>query len=155
MVVTLSIEVLRRIPLFAELPESALVSLAINSHEVSFKKGEWLFREGDQAEALYIVLSGSVDIRLAIDATRQEFADVDTLVAGDIIGWSALVEPFIYRMGAVALSDTRLAYIDGEALAQVIDTYPETSCKLMRQVTRIIGDRLDALRVRFVSMITA
>jgi CRP/FNR family cyclic AMP-dependent transcriptional regulator len=155
MVISLSPETLRRIPLFADLNEEALKHLAVNGQIVSFRQGEWLFREGDPANSLYVVLEGTVDIQLALDANRDVYTDVESLVPGDVVGWSTLVEPFVYRMGAIATSDARLAMIEGLSLAEIVDDYPEASCKLMRNLARIVGERLDALRYRFVSMINA
>lgn len=151
----LSPQDLHRIPLFAEMSHDVLTELALYSTEITALKQEQIFKEGDTAAALYIILDGTVDIRVVMDATRQTYADVATLVAGDLVGWSALVEPYIYRMGAFAQTDVRLAQIKARDLHNIIADYPEEGCMLMTRVAQIVGDRLDALRTRFASLIEA
>ena len=60
MCVMLSPETLRRFPFFAGLDAAALTTLAIEGEEVTIQKGDWLFYAGDAADALYIVVSGSI-----------------------------------------------------------------------------------------------
>ncbi|MFC1959691.1 cyclic nucleotide-binding domain-containing protein [Chloroflexota bacterium] len=151
----LSPQDLYRLPLFAGLDHDVLTELVIHSTEITFTEGEWIFQEEDAADALYIVLDGMVAVRLVTDATRQNHADVAELIAGDLVGWSALVEPYIYRMGAFARADTRLAQIKARDLHDFIADYPEAGCVLMTRVAQIMGSRLAALRTRFVSLIEA
>jgi CRP/FNR family cyclic AMP-dependent transcriptional regulator len=149
----ISPEVLRRFTLFAGLEADVFKSLAMAGEEVAVSAGEWLFREGADAEALYLVLEGTVDLKINVNEAGTEQADLSTLVAGDVTGWSALVEPYTYTLGAVATSEARLARLDGAQVRALMDEQPEVGYVLMHQVAQAIGTRLTNLRVRFVSLI--
>ena len=52
---------LKKISLFATLPDEMLVYLAGEVHERQFSAGHVLFREGDKGDALYFVLDGTLE----------------------------------------------------------------------------------------------
>ena len=149
----ISPEVLRRFTLFAGLDAEVFKSLAMTGEELTVSAGEWLFQEGADAEALYLVLEGTVDLKINVNEAGTEQADLSTLVAGDVMGWSALVEPYVYTLGAVATSEAKVARLDGAQMRALMDEQPEMGYILMHQVAQAIGTRLTNLRVRFVSLI--
>ena len=118
--------------------------------EVSLKAGEWLFHEGDEADSLYLVVHGSVDLKITLSQQRLE--DLETIVEGEAIGWSAFVEPYQYTLGAVAATDVELVKLDGENLRNLMTQNPEIGYNLMCHVAQAIAKRLNDLRVRFVSI---
>jgi CRP/FNR family cyclic AMP-dependent transcriptional regulator len=149
----ISPEVLRRFTLFAGLDADVFKSLAMTGEEMAVSAGEWLFKEGADAEALYLILEGTIDLKININEAGTEQADLSTLVAGDVTGWSALVEPYVYTLGAVATSETKVARLDGAQLRALMEEQPEVGYTLMHQVAQAIALRLTNLRVRFVSLI--
>lgn len=146
-------ELLRRFSLFAGLDAGAFKSLAMAGEEITLKAGDWLFHEGDEADALYLILSGSLDLTINLDKEGSRQADLCTLVEGDAVGWSALVEPHTYKLGAVAASDARLIRLDADQLRDLMISRPEVGYMLMHRIAQVIGNRLNNLRVRFVSLI--
>ena len=88
----ISTESLRRYPYFADVSEDALKQVAMIAEEVAFATGAEMFIEDDKAENLYILVNGEVDLQYRLG--NGELRTVDTLVAGDLIVWSALVEPY-------------------------------------------------------------
>lgn len=146
-------EVLRRISLFATLTEPILQELAIQGEEVEFGAGDWIFREGDPADALFIILNGRVDLKLVTDASRTTMVEISTLVDGEIAGWSVLVDPYVYRMGAVAAVPTRVVRLPGDKILSMIETHPEAGCWMMRHMLSVVAQRLDMLHGQFVSLI--
>ena len=149
----ISPEVLRRFTLFAGLDAEVFKSLAMTGEEATVSVGEWLFHEGAEADALLLILEGTVDLKINVNEAGTEQADLDSLVAGDVAGWSALVEPYIYTLGAVATSDAKVARLDGAQLRALMEGQPEVGYTLMHRVAQAIGTRLTNLRVRFVSLI--
>lgn len=148
----ISPEVLRRYALFAEFPPEALKDIAMFSEELSLEAHEYLFKEGDTADSLYLMVSGGVDLQIAIPNSGEHYADVETVVPGEILGWSALVEPYIYHMSAVATTSSRLVVVDGAKLKEHLSQHPEWGCKLVLRIAQIIGDRLSRTRLRLMSI---
>jgi CRP-like cAMP-binding protein len=144
---------LRRLPLFAGVDCGLLKSLAMAGEEIVVPRGEWLFHEGEKADALYIILEGRIDIRIRMGLRDIAPPNLTTLREGEILGWSALVRPFVYTMGAIANSDTRLVRMDGVRLCELMEQHPEMGFSLMRRLSQVLGERLTNLRTRFVSLI--
>ena len=148
----ISPEVLRRFSLFAGLDPDMFKELAMVSEEVALSADEWLFEEGGDADALYLILSGTVELTINLDEAGKRKADLTTLVEGDVAGWSALVEPYVYTMGAKATSDTKVVKLDGEELREKMTANPEMGLLLMHHLAQALGQRLNNLRVQFISL---
>lgn len=59
------VSTLRRIPLFAGLDQRGLMRLATNCSRVKFSAGQFLCREGDDADAAYVVIAGEAIVTVA------------------------------------------------------------------------------------------
>src|SRR5689334_17372295 len=59
---------LREVPLFAALDETTVARLAAGATEVSLPAGAVLFREGDRAEAVFVVRTGRIQLHKRSDA---------------------------------------------------------------------------------------
>jgi CRP/FNR family cyclic AMP-dependent transcriptional regulator len=151
--IMLSVETLRRYRFFAELDHASLTTLAMAGEVVLVKKGDWLFQEDDHAQALCLVLHGAVEIRIGLDAMRTRHAVVCSLGKGDIFGWSSLIEPYIYRSGAFASTDARVARVGGLLFREWMDSHPDVGYKIMRRVAGIVASRLDNLSVCMASLV--
>jgi CRP-like cAMP-binding protein len=56
------VELLQRIPMFAQVEPAKLKLLAFTSARVTFEPGEVLFQQGDMGDAAYLVVEGEADI---------------------------------------------------------------------------------------------
>ena len=153
MSIMVSIETLRRYPFFAGLDQGTLKSLAMTGEVIAAKEGDWLFEEDNPAQALYVVQAGSVEIRIALDAMRTRHAIVCSLGKGEILGWSSLTEPYMYRTGACASTAARLAKLNGPQFRQLMDAHPDVGYMIMRRVASIVASRLDDLSVCLASLV--
>ena len=88
----ISPEILRRYPYFAAAQDDGLRALAMICEEVTVPAGTVMYREGDKADKLYILVDGEVDIQYTLGS--GELRTVDTIVPGELLMWSALVEPY-------------------------------------------------------------
>lgn len=148
----ISPEVLRRYALFAELPPEALKDIAMFSEELTLETNAYLFKEGDIANKMYLIISGGIDLQLEIHTAGTEHTDVETVVPGEMLGWSALIEPHIYHMSAVSTTFSRIVAIDGSQLQGYLSQHPEWGYKTLLRIARIIGDRLSRTRLRLMSI---
>jgi CRP-like cAMP-binding protein/ferredoxin-NADP reductase/cytochrome P450 len=89
---------LRRNGLFRGLPEGKLGELARDAAEVDLHAGQLLFREGDAADAMYVVLDGAVQVSTH-DSSGREVV-LARLEAGDHLGEQALLPGASGRRGA-------------------------------------------------------
>jgi CRP-like cAMP-binding protein len=141
-------DTLRRFSLFVEVEQPFREELSAISQEKAISKGEWLFHEGDKADALYLVLHGQVELKLKLDEKRNLYVTLTTLGEGDALGWSAIVEPYVYTLGALALDQVKLLRLEGENLRLLLEKNPEQGYILMRNITRAMGSRVNLLSER-------
>jgi hypothetical protein len=143
-----SSETLRRFSLLAELEPAFLEEMSSMSRDKTVAKGEWLFHEGDNAAALYLIIGGGVDLKLKLDEKRNIYVTLTMLREGDVLGWSALVEPYIYSLGAMASDDTQLLGFDAEDLRVLLEKRPEQGYILMRSIAQAMATRVNILSER-------
>jgi CRP-like cAMP-binding protein len=146
----ISPESLRRYPYFAGVREESLKQVAMMADEQFIPAGTVLFKEGDPAERLYIIVEGEMDVDYTLGS--GETRTVDTVVAGDLTMWSALVQPHKATAVATARRDTRLIAIDGPALRELCEQDHDLGYRLLLCLTRLLAHRLQAARVQLATV---
>lgn len=144
-------ELLRRFPFFGGLDDEFTNKLAMVTDEITMADGVWLFHEGDKADAFYVVLRGTVQLKARLP--RAQYADLDLLVEGEVVGWSAICSPGFYTLSAFTSDGARLLRVDGKAARELMNERPEMGFALMCHLSGEIGKRLTDLRNRFVSVV--
>jgi EmrB/QacA subfamily drug resistance transporter len=124
---------LARSPLFADLEPRLLEQLAERSRPLRLAAGEWLFREGDPGDAMYLVRAG----RLQVLGGSSDVV-VRELGRGDALGELALLthSPRSASVRAARASD--LMVIDQEHFDELLHSSPALSLSL----NRILGEQL-------------
>jgi CRP-like cAMP-binding protein len=145
----LSIEVLRSLPYFAGVSAESLKQVAELSEERAFTAGEVLFREDDTAGEIYILRNGEIDIVYGV--TRGDEKVVDTVVVGDLIGWSALVEPFNRTATAVARQAGTAVVIDGKGIQALCDRDQSLGYHLVSRLAETLSRRLQGALVQIAA----
>jgi signal transduction histidine kinase/predicted CoA-binding protein len=109
---------LRKVPLFADLPEADLDRLCEAAGEVVLEPGETLFREGDSGDRAYIIRDGELEI-------VKRSGDREILLAvrrrGEVIGELALLDESPRMASARARSRTTMLTIGKEQLDDLLE----------------------------------
>jgi CRP-like cAMP-binding protein len=132
-------------PLFAGLPEADLARLAALAEEITCAARNTLFKEGEAASYLYILLSGKVNIQVQPISLTQPLTILSLSTPGQLVGWSGFMPPSYYTATAVCLEDTRLLAFDGAAFNRVLDDDPAPGLMVMRRIAGVISQRLRTL----------
>ena len=143
-----SVEVLRQCRVFEQLSLAALTELSSIGTEVTVKAGDWLFHEADPADALYLIIAGQVSLNLATRDKRGTSFEFGTRTTGEILGWSAVVGPHFYSLGARAVTDTKVVKFGGEQLLAFIQNNPEPGNLVMQGITQVASLRMQLIRAR-------
>ena len=116
--------------------------------EEEFETGDIIFHEGEPANRFYLIDTGKV----ALESTSGccEPAHVQTLGAGDALGWSWLFPPFVWHYQARVLEPTHTLCCNGGHLLVTAEEDPVFGYDLMKRVSQILIRRLQATRDRFV-----
>lgn len=143
-------EVLRRYPYFAAIGEESLKQIAMMAEEVTVPPGHCMFNENDPANTMYIIVRGEVNIQYVLG--NGELRTVDTLVPGDLLVWSAIIDP--YRTTAVGITtrETHLVAINAAKLRDLCDKDPLVGYQLAIQVAKLLSHRLEGARAQLAAM---
>jgi CRP-like cAMP-binding protein len=146
----ISPELLRRYPYFADVSEAALKEVAMISEEASAAVESTLFTDGDPADNLYILVEGEVDLKYTLG--NGEARTVDTLVAGDLLLWSSLVEPYKATATGICKTDIKLLSIDGKKLKALCESNHDLGYRLLICLTKLLANRLEGARVQLATI---
>lgn len=151
----ISPERLRFYPLFAGQSHYMLGEIAMISKEVVMEAGDWLFEEGEEAAKLLIVVEGGISLTmyLHLNGEGQHIATTSPFEKGELVGWSSLVKPYVYRFGAKAAKKCRLIEIDAKPLRELLDDNPELGYLLMKNISEVIGERLEFKCIQLLSLV--
>ncbi|MEV7869941.1 cyclic nucleotide-binding domain-containing protein [Streptomyces sp. NPDC088124] len=124
-----------------------LMSLA---REVSFATGERVFDEGGRADHFWIIHTGTVTLDLRVPGRRA--AVIETLGPARLLGWSWLVPPHRWHLGAEASSPVRAYEFDAATVRELCARDPALDHELCTYVAGVIARRLRAARVRLLDL---
>jgi CRP-like cAMP-binding protein len=135
------VELLRRIPMFAKVDPAKLKLLAFASERITFEAGQELFRQGDVADAAYIIIEGAAEV--IIDTPRGPIT-VATLGVNDFVGEIGIIcdVPRTATVRAVARLTT--LKITKELFLQMISDFPAMAVEIMR----VLAQRLEHTNMR-------
>lgn len=143
-------DVLSQFSLFKGLPESLLNDIAALSEEISIKKGEIIFREGEKADKLHFLINGSVALRVKL-TSRPESVTVSFVSSPhQSFGWSGIVAPHHYTSSAECEEDSTLMIISAKPFMKLLEENPESGYKVILRIAEIIADRLRNSRQAFL-----
>jgi CRP-like cAMP-binding protein len=66
------------------------------------------------------------------------------------MGWSAVVEPYIYTLGALCIDESAFLAIDAEKLRQLMDEDCPIGHKVMKSIAKVVASRLHHTRIILV-----
>jgi CRP-like cAMP-binding protein len=124
--------------LFKGVSQRFITKIANNSEEESFKRNTIIFSAGDNASYFYVLVEGNVDISVG----KRELARFAVNRPGEIFGWSALVEPYVYTATAKATKETRVIKISRDLVEKTIGEHPAEGLAVLKNLTGIIAQRL-------------
>jgi CRP/FNR family cyclic AMP-dependent transcriptional regulator len=128
---------LKHIPLFTHLSERERRKIAGEVVETCYRKGEFIFREGDRAEAFHILKSGSVKcVKTSADGKE---VTMKVLMPGDLFCCDAAVLDGAVHPGcAQPMEDVRVLALNKKAYFAMLRRNPDAAL----DVIRYLGKRL-------------
>jgi CRP/FNR family transcriptional regulator, cyclic AMP receptor protein len=137
-------------PVFAGIDGAYAAQLAGCARTAGWEQGELLFREGDAADTFYVVRRGRVALELFIP--NRGPLTVETIEAGEVVGWSWLFPPYRWHFDGRAVAPVRAIAVDGTCLRGKCDDDPGLGYELMRRFSQVMLERLQATRLRLADV---
>ncbi|MEK9523345.1 Crp/Fnr family transcriptional regulator [Streptomyces sp. NPDC087908] len=108
------------------------------------------FEEGGYADRFWMVRTGTVTLDVHVPGRRP--AVVDSVGAGELLGWSWLFEPYRWRFGAEAMTRVRADEFDAATVRMMMDADPGFGFALDHFVGQMLAHRLFSARVRLLDL---
>lgn len=122
--------------------------------EREYEAGATIFKEGDVAQELLVLQEGKVALQMTLPRAEAETSrrmTVDVVNKNEMIGWSAIVEPYIYTMSAVCLQKTKALSISGTKLRILMQDNQKVGYLVLQGLIRVVASRLNETRQLLVS----
>jgi CRP-like cAMP-binding protein len=143
-------DLLARHPFFAGLEPEYLQLLLSCASNVRFDAGQYLFREGGDADHFYLIRHGKVAIQIFTGAEGS--ITVETLGEGEMLGYSWLIPPHRWSFDGLAVELVRAVALDGKCLREKCDQNHDLGYELIKRFSRVMAKRLEATRRRLLDI---
>ena len=143
-------EIISEHQFFKDMQPEYIQLIAGCASNVIFNAGDYVFRQGENADHFYIIRHGAV----AIEAhdLRKGPMNIQTVVENDVLGWSWLFPPYRWHYDARAMTLVRATAFDGKCLRDKCDADHNLGYDLMKRFAAIIVDRLQATRMQVMDI---
>jgi len=131
---------LRDLPLFHGVMEDSLSLLAEHIDRQRYNAGGMIFKQGEPAERLFILLSGGVVIRY--NPPDGDMLDVADISEHHVFGWSAALGRESYTSSAICTVPCEVLTISGSDLRHICQQYPDTGVIILERLAGVIAQRL-------------
>src|SRR5204863_903182 len=128
---------LRSVPLFASLDEAFIEHLRENVELVSYNQSQLICKEGEEADAFYLIRSGMVRVSIALPGGEM----VRTYLSrGDYFGEIGLLRSIKRTATCAALDAVDVVKIPASDFALMVEKFPA----VRQQIEAVAGARLEA-----------
>lgn len=133
------LDIVARAPLFSALPAEVRERLSAHARVTRVPRGTILFRQGDCAQMLHVLLEGQVGLQGSAggpEGKEPEQTVVEIMDAGEAFIFAAVLTGKPYLMGAVALSPCRLLELPREPLLADLRESPDLALAMLGSLAR-------------------
>jgi signal transduction histidine kinase len=141
---------LLRVPAFADLPEDQIAWFISQSEEMSLKTGDTYFRQGDPADAMFVILEGQLQARGELGGETVAIP----MKAGDVTGVLPFSRMKQFSIGARAVTDVRVLRFPSSLFPELVQKMPELTQRLVGLMSDRIREttRMEQQRDRLASL---
>lgn len=99
-----------------------------------YKKGQYIFKEGNEPKGLFCIHDGNVKITKISEDGKEQI--VRLAKPGNFIGYRALLCNDIFQASAIALEDTHVCFYSKELFFEILHSKPEVAALTINVLTR-------------------
>jgi len=136
------IRIIASVSLFEALSTEQLRLLAFGAERITLAPGRELYREGQNAECGYVVVSGEIDL---FRDTLRGRKIIKRVGPGTLLGELALITETQRLSGAFAPEDALVIRINRSLFRRMLEEYPETAATLHARLSEQLQDFLDEI----------
>ena len=140
-----TIALLKNAAIFKDLDDDELAEIAEVCREEKFISGEYIFREGESGNRLYLIVEGGVRISRDVPGSGEEALAV--LKPGSLFGEMAVFDRSERSTHAISNGGTTVLTITRPDFEMLLDFNREMAFKVLWSVTRLLSARLRRLAI--------
>jgi CRP-like cAMP-binding protein len=147
------VETLRKIDFLHGLSEEQVAQIAGVARLEAFPAGHTIFREGTLATDVFFISQGSVALEICspgIGCRR-----IQTIAAGELLGWSPLLQQARLTATARTLMPTTAVRVPAALFLALCERDPRLGYELMRRTALALSNRLSAARLQLLDIFGA
>ena len=135
-------------PFLVGMNRTQLALLTDCAMPVHFKTGQTIFREGEMANRFYLIETGKVVLESSDEPENSVI--IETIGAGDLLGWSWMFPPYTWRFTARAVEPTSAIFFYGTILREYCERDPSLGYELFKRIAPVMIKRMQNARERIV-----
>jgi CRP/FNR family transcriptional regulator, cyclic AMP receptor protein len=124
-----------------------LTDCAVSRH---FKMGQTILREGEFANGLYLIETGKVALESEIGF--GESIVIQTIGAGDLLGWSWMFPPYVCQFTARAVEPTTALFFYAAILREYCEKNHSLGYEVLKRISAVIVTRLQSAHNQMLSL---
>jgi CRP/FNR family cyclic AMP-dependent transcriptional regulator len=137
------VELLKGVPIFSKVEPATLKLLAFTGERMNFGAGQELFHQGDQGDAMYVILSGVADV--LIDSPSGPIA-VAVLQKNNFVGDMAVLCDVPRTATIKAREQLSTLRISKDMFYRLVAEFPQLAIEIMRELAHRLEDTNEKLR---------
>lgn len=143
------VEILQEHPFLEGFTPEHVQKMAELALEVQFGRDQIIFREGQESGLFFLILSGKIALEVSAPG---RILRVQTLEAGEELGWSSVLGEGGKHFQARSLETVRALAFEGSRLRQLCEQDPSFGYALMKRLLKVVAERLQATRLQLLDI---
>jgi CRP-like cAMP-binding protein len=138
---------IREVDLFKGLPSEVMNQIADICVEESHPKDAVLFEKGEEANRMYILVDGQINLVISNGGTMT----FNLTEPGTVFGWSALVDSGEYTTSGICASDSQVIRIERDDLDKIFNKYPNVGVTVLKRLGSVFAQRIRSSYLNYLS----
>lgn len=142
-------KILKQQALLEDLDSDELARISKMIQKLSFKKGEYIFREKEDTKGLYLINSGKVEIaKVTSDGWKQTLA---SFTKGHFFGELSILEKRHHEAYAIAVDNTEIFLISKDVFEKLEKEDSAIAFKIMKKLALVMCKNLRRMNDKFLN----
>ena len=137
-------------PFLAGMNRTQLALLTECAMAASFETGQTILREGEFANRCYLIETGKVVLESI--CCPGEPVPIETIGAGDLLGWSWMFPPYVWQFTARALAPTTAIFFYGATLRAYCEKDHSFGYEFLKRINAVMVKRWQAAHKQILSL---
>ncbi len=135
------------INIFEGLSVSELAAIASITEELDCGKDEFVIKEGEAGETMYLIIKGTVSVLKGVEKEGAREIELARMGAGNYFGEMALLEDTVRSASIKTTEDSRFLVLHKQEFTEIVREYPQIAlhiCRALSSRIRDLGEKLQS-----------